>query len=436
MKTNYQEIINQALNILRDGLRPTFEKHWKQAWGDQWIEMVHNALGGNLPNPRPDDNHFLLKGIVCTYGMLQHRGVSKELHALITLANGYRNECAHNDIVDIDQSLQILQNFRKILHEVGDQKRADQIAQIYEELIAKKKTQPSKAINPDTQNTFLYQALGTGIERTLKGVKDILIDAGVNRQELDHILNGALSIDHPIIQENLEEESRQVLLEIMSARQRLEQNQRFTKPEIANVLQVSHGFLTSIGQPVVAQQVLNISRQFGLHPSGELEDPIEELLHDPNRPLVTTSPSNGPASIASAETSEIAGEHGDPVRDSAVSANGQGGNQSSTVASLSVGQKGEESSAVAISSNSSSTVPQGNTTKESKPAQNDQSHRQALTKLLIRLGILATVWVLQSLLHRRQQKQLKQQLTRASRPRLPKLPQLPRLPRVQIRINR
>ncbi len=127
MAVSNHERVGQALNQLRDGIKPGLERAWRGLYGLSWMGEVNSRLHQPDHSPSADDLAFLLKGMQATWNHAFGKVLPHQTRSYVSLLRAARNKWAHNHKFSSDDTLRILDQCEVVLQDFKAPEQADQV---------------------------------------------------------------------------------------------------------------------------------------------------------------------------------------------------------------------------------------------------------------------------------------------------------------------
>ena len=127
--------MTQALELLRDGLRPSCEDTWRGFYGDDWRDRVNSKLHEPERNPKTDDVAFLFKGMKATWQEVFSHGFGPDVRSLVFEAADARNSVAHQEKLSSDDTMRALDSMERLLEAFGNDTERGQIRSLRRDLM-------------------------------------------------------------------------------------------------------------------------------------------------------------------------------------------------------------------------------------------------------------------------------------------------------------
>lgn len=129
------ERFQRALDLFRDGLRPSCEATWRGFFGDDWLAAVNGRLHTPAREPNPDDVAFLLKAIKATWKDVFSHGFAPGVRSLVFAVSDARNGWAHQEKFGTDDTLRALDDMERLLEAFGNIEERRQIKALRRDLM-------------------------------------------------------------------------------------------------------------------------------------------------------------------------------------------------------------------------------------------------------------------------------------------------------------
>ncbi|MDE0268154.1 MAG: DUF499 domain-containing protein [Acidimicrobiaceae bacterium] len=127
--------IAEALDLLRDGLRPPCERAWQGFYGHNWLQKVNGRLRTPDRDPSTGDVAFLLKGIKVTWNEVFGHGFPLGVRSLVFEVAEVRNSWAHQKSLSTDDAMRALDSMERLLEAFGNKRERSRIRDLRRDLM-------------------------------------------------------------------------------------------------------------------------------------------------------------------------------------------------------------------------------------------------------------------------------------------------------------
>ena len=127
--SNYERV-GKALDLLRAGLRPYFEREMRAAHGEKWLDEAANTFaGGRLPRDAKGavnwDTHALLSVMAGQWNSVFSKKLGKAERNLVEELRATRNDWAHQKPFSTDDAYRALDSIHRLLSAISAEQAAE-----------------------------------------------------------------------------------------------------------------------------------------------------------------------------------------------------------------------------------------------------------------------------------------------------------------------
>src|SRR5579872_5406080 len=139
MAVSNHERVGKALDLLRVGLRPYFEREMRVAYGEKWLDDAANAFrDGRLPRDTKGavnwDTHALLSVMATSWHNVFGKKLGKAERNLIEELRNTRNDWAHQKPFSTDDTYRALDSIYRLLSAISAE-QATEVERSKQELL-------------------------------------------------------------------------------------------------------------------------------------------------------------------------------------------------------------------------------------------------------------------------------------------------------------
>jgi Swt1-like HEPN len=140
MGTTNRERVGKALELLKVGLRPYFEREMRASLGDRWIDEASNSFReGRLPRDGSGavnwDVHAILSVTSSRWNSIFSNKLSKAERNLVEELRLMRNDWAHQKPFSTDDTYRALDSAERLLRAIGAEQEAGTLKRLRLELL-------------------------------------------------------------------------------------------------------------------------------------------------------------------------------------------------------------------------------------------------------------------------------------------------------------
>ncbi len=130
MAVSNHERVGKALDLLKAGLRPYFEREMRAAYGEKWIDEAGNAFrDGRLPRDAKGavnwDTHALLSVMAGQWNSVFSKKLGKAERNLVEELRNTRNDWAHQKPFSTDDAYRALDSIHRLLSAISAEQAAE-----------------------------------------------------------------------------------------------------------------------------------------------------------------------------------------------------------------------------------------------------------------------------------------------------------------------
>jgi hypothetical protein len=130
MSISNHERVGKALDLLKAGLRPYFEREMRAALGDKWLDDAANAFrDGRLPRDAKGvvnwDSHAMLSVMANTWNSVFAKKLGKAERNLVEELRNTRNDWAHQKPFSSDDTYRALDTVQRLLSAISAEQAAE-----------------------------------------------------------------------------------------------------------------------------------------------------------------------------------------------------------------------------------------------------------------------------------------------------------------------
>ncbi len=139
MAINNYERVGKALDLLKAGLRPYFEREMRAAYGEKWLDEAGKAFrDGRLPRDAKGavnwDTHALLSVVAYNWSPVFSKKLGNGERNLVEELRNARNDWAHQKPFSTDDTYRALDSVRRLLSAISAGE-ADEVDRSEQELL-------------------------------------------------------------------------------------------------------------------------------------------------------------------------------------------------------------------------------------------------------------------------------------------------------------
>ena len=128
MALSNRQRVDQALSLLRDGIKPGVERAWRELYGLSWMQRVNSMSHQSDRSSSTDDPAFLLKGMKATWRPAFAKSLSHQTRSYVFLLLDARNAWAHHaHTFSSDETIRILDQCEVVLKDFKAPDQAEEV---------------------------------------------------------------------------------------------------------------------------------------------------------------------------------------------------------------------------------------------------------------------------------------------------------------------
>lgn len=150
MAASNHERVGKALDLLKTGLRPYFEREMRATHGEKWIDEAASTFrDGRLPrDPKGAinwDSHAILYVMSSNWSLVFSKKLGKAERNLIEELRNTRNTWAHQKPFSTDDTYRAIDSAARLLRAIGAEREVDALRRLRSEVLEELRTMDNGA---------------------------------------------------------------------------------------------------------------------------------------------------------------------------------------------------------------------------------------------------------------------------------------------------